>query len=826
MGRCARSIAVVAAALAASALGVVSEAAAPLSGGAVRVSPAAGQQNEPTIGVDPVDPRNLVAGSIDDAQCGVYRSGDRGETWAADVLQLSADAPFTNAGDPVVEFAADGTAYFLCMNTANSNAQKSQYVYRSSDGGATWSAPVLAISPTFGNDDKGHIVADNHPASPHFGNVYVAATALGSGALRFARSTDGAQSFAAPITVNDANIGFAVNLAVGADGAVYAAWSREATVGVSNAVLVDRSDDGGASFGALSGGTDHVIQSGGIVLGGVRAEPNRGNGFPYIGTHPSDPNLVYAVWAEDAPGVDDSDIHFSRSTDRGETWSPSVRLNTDVNPPGDFASQFWPTLAVDPVDGEIDVIWYSDELDPDRTDGTRLIDLFMTSSIDGGLTFASPARVTRTSSTPFGFFGDYLGIDAFGGVAHAIWTDTTFTPGNQDVATAQIGGADLSITKTESSDPAIAGSTLTYTLTVANTGPADARDVKVVDHLPAGVTVTSASAPCVGAVGAVTCELGTVPATSTRTVQIEVAIGSSLVHDAGSAVTIINTASVSSDQPDPDSGNDVAIESTTVVASTDLAATMLVVDAPSDAVIGSPVTSDVSVQIANLGPSSPVDATVDVTVSTGAGVVAAPVMQTASVADVAVGTPRTVTVPITVTCVQPGQHIITVTASASPSDADTSDPDPSNDTATTTHEIDCVVPVAINVRPGSPTNPVALGSGGVIPVAVLSTQPGEYGLPLAVDATSIDPSTVRFGTESVVAGGGGAGEVHGRGHPADSYELDETTRDGDLDLVLHFRIAESSLVAGSGTVCVRGTLSTPTGPASFLGCDTVHAVPS
>ena len=45
-------------------------------------------------------------------------------------------------------------------------------------------------------------------------------------------------------------------------------------------------------------------------------DAGRGNGFPYIGTHPTNPNLVYAVWAEPGPGADDSDIRFSRSTDR------------------------------------------------------------------------------------------------------------------------------------------------------------------------------------------------------------------------------------------------------------------------------------------------------------------------------------------------------------------------------------------------------------------------------------------------------------------------------------------------------------------------------
>ena len=64
-----------------------------------------------------------------------------------------------------------------------------------------------------------------------------------------------------------------------------------------------------------------------------------------------------------------------------------------------------------------------------------------------------------------------------------------------------------------------------------------------------------------------------------------------------------------------------------------------------------------------------------------------------------------------------------------------------------------IVPVAINIHPGSSENPVNLKSNGNIPVAVLSTRPGEYGLPLAFDATSIHPLTTSFGPKAVVSTG-------------------------------------------------------------------------
>src|SRR5256712_2190391 len=55
------------------------------------------------------------------------------------------------------------------------------------------------------------------------------------------------------------------------------------------------------------------------------------------------------------------------------------------------------------------------------------------------------------------------------------------------------GSADLSITKTDNPDPVNAGATLTYTVTVTNSGPSTAANVQVTDNLPAGVTFQTAS---------------------------------------------------------------------------------------------------------------------------------------------------------------------------------------------------------------------------------------------------------------------------------------------------------------------------------------------
>ena len=125
-------------------------------------------------------------------------------------------------------------------------------------------------------------------------------------------------------------------------------------------------------------------------------------------------------------------------------------------------------------------------------------------------------------------------------------------------ASAAPGDADLSITKTDSPDPVVAGNNVTYTITVTNpaasTGPAT--NVVVTDNLPAGVDFVSATGGvCQRAGETVTCDLGQVNAATTATVTI--------VVKTKKDGTLTNTASVSS--PDDNVlANNSATATTTV----------------------------------------------------------------------------------------------------------------------------------------------------------------------------------------------------------------------------------------------------------------------
>jgi len=91
---------------------------------------------------------------------------------------------------------------------------------------------------------------------------------------------------------------------------------------------------------------------------------------------------------------------------------------------------------------------------------------------------------------------------------------------------------------------------------------------------------------------------------------------------------------------------------------------------------------------------------------------------------------------------------------------------------------------AIDVKPGSSRNVVNPRSQGVLTVAILTTD--------TFDATTVDPLSVKLGPN-------GAPEAHGRGH------VEDVDGDGDLDLVLHFRIQQTGISCGDQSVSLTGT---------------------
>jgi uncharacterized repeat protein (TIGR01451 family) len=146
----------------------------------------------------------------------------------------------------------------------------------------------------------------------------------------------------------------------------------------------------------------------------------------------------------------------------------------------------------------------------------------------------------------------------------AATADSNSANNTATATTSVVNGADLSLAKTGSPNPVHTGQTLTYTLTVHNGGPLAAASVSLTDQLPRNTsfgTVTTTQGTCSFSQPAkriVTCSLGTIGSGSTVTVTIRVTPPSK-------KTTITNTASVSSSTPDPNTANNSASATTSVI---------------------------------------------------------------------------------------------------------------------------------------------------------------------------------------------------------------------------------------------------------------------
>lgn len=427
-------------------------------------------------------------------------------------------------------------------------------------------------------------------------------------------------------------------------------------------------------------------------------------------------------------------------------------------------------------------------------------------------------------SLPFRQFGD--SDDA------GIGVETEDVPTTQDLRDmrARINTTDLGITVSDESDPVAAGTDVTFTLTVSNAGFNPANSVRVIDTLPDGVSYLDSSASCGASGQTVTCLLGEMYPGTRKSFTVRARVAADLVYDNGSPLVVTNRAEVSNlAGPDSQPANNKATETTKIVAVADLTVTGSEAVAPPDQIlIGQTLPVTLRTTVTNRGPSSPMDATVVTAATAASGSSVTPKSATTTITALAVGAARTVDSTFEIRCDRPGSHSYRFASTIVPARVEDTDPDASNNQSEITITVDCVVPVAINIKPGSNPNTVKVPNGGAA-VAVLTTEAGEYGLPLAFDATTIEALSARFGPRSsVFAGDGGATEVHREGHLEDSVERGdvERVRDGDLDMVLHFNAGQTGLTESDTEGCVKGSFTDQaTGEEyRFFGCDVVRVI--
>ena len=439
-------------------------------------------RSESALAINPLNPYQMVGSSkrFTDPHTyafslAAYYSSDGGQSWNdASPLQLltQGDPGYTGdtwvgTSDPAVAWDNMGNVYILALpfgvqTPADPNHLIGIAVYKSTDGGRTWSPPNLIH--TSNGDDKQWIAGDNSSASPHAGNVYAAwddGAGIGGSALSFARTTDhgvtwkgikiGGVDQAAGTHLPGIGDSGAPEISVAADGTVHIVWFA------GDSIKFVKSTDGGASFSPPVVVAANITPIPGNLPGGTFRTFSAPTGCTGSG------NTVVFAWADFREGV--SRIYYRRSGNAGKTWDgpasgQPLLTGAALSPAG--RHDFHPQLISTPS-GEIGCTFY-EFWTGSGTPPAQFIDVILAVSTNNGTAFPNRVTVTDHPWDPtvdevwahgdpnVTFIGDYFGFDASRLGFYPFWTDTR--TGVQEIFTSRIAvnPADVYVRDSSSDD--------------------------------------------------------------------------------------------------------------------------------------------------------------------------------------------------------------------------------------------------------------------------------------------------------------------------------------------------------------------------------------
>ncbi len=345
---------------------------------------------------------------------------------------------YARTSDASVAFdARDGVwlISFLGLFPSGNTREVDVLVSRSTDGGQTWSNPVV-VNATGTFNDKNWTVCDNTASSPFFGNCYTESDDVKKNDLiQMSTSLDGGQTWGAAQPTANHDHGLGGQPLVQPSGTVIVP-----IVGFSGHnffILSFISTDGGANWGKTNIVAKVAFRH---PAGGIRA------GIPLPSAEIDSSGKVYVVWSDCVfePGCTASDLVLSTSTD-GINWSLVTRIPLD--PISSGVDHFIPGLAVDKStsDGSAHLVatfyFYPNA---NCTITTCQLEVGFSTSADGGASWTSntqiagPMTLSWLPNTNQGrMVADYLSTSFSGPPAFPAFADASApTSGGSDCFTA------------------------------------------------------------------------------------------------------------------------------------------------------------------------------------------------------------------------------------------------------------------------------------------------------------------------------------------------------------------------------------------------------
>jgi hypothetical protein len=417
-------------------------------GANINVSNLAGAQSETGIAINPTDTQNMVAVAnnlLDLSRLGVWFSTDGGATWTASFIDENQDGfgAGDNRFDPNVAFDSDGNVYVVYSTTGTGNRL---LVASSTDGGQNFNqvTTVTTDAATASNLHTAMILtrSDGGPGTPDDVLVMWARVQAGGESVEASLSLDAGASFTVSNTmINDSlQRTFLPWAAVDLAGDFQVVW--EVNQGGGAGAIFHDSLDGAT----LASGTDNQVSTVQITdfaaaTSKIPAQPDRGIfSVTTIDVDRVTGRLLVSYTDRPNTSSDDTDIYVRFSDDGGATWSGRTQVNDD----GTTTSQFLPRMSID-QNNHIGIVWYDARND---TANNQQVDLYVSISTDGGVSWSPNQRVTTASSDEstanaarnINNYGEYLGAIALNGATYAAWTDAraaNFGAGtNEEVETA------------------------------------------------------------------------------------------------------------------------------------------------------------------------------------------------------------------------------------------------------------------------------------------------------------------------------------------------------------------------------------------------------
>jgi len=336
----------------------------------------------------------------------VARSTDNGATWTAPV-PLNTNAGTDSGHDRSPKVTTDGAGRWVAVWDSGENlggtigTDCDILVARSTDNGATWTAPA-ALNTNAGSDSGSdycpHVATDGAGkwVAAWYSSDTLGATIGTDNDILVARSTDNGATWTAPAALNSnagSDSGHDYTPQVTTDGLghwVAVWWSDDdlgGTIGSDRDVLVARSTDNGANWTTPA------------ALNTNAATDSGSDYYPEVTTDGA--GHWVAVWdSSDSLGGTigtDYDVIVARSTDNGANWTAPVALNTNAGT--DSGSDFDGQMTTDGA-GRWAAVWYSSD-DLGATIGTDY-DILETRSTDNGATWTAPAALNTNAGTDSG----------------------------------------------------------------------------------------------------------------------------------------------------------------------------------------------------------------------------------------------------------------------------------------------------------------------------------------------------------------------------------------------------------------------------------------